>query len=87
MWDVFAFANYENFCRDLRGLIDYAGISKILFGTDNPFCSILEPTKNWIQLIKDLPENAPAGITFSQEEVYAILGGNAVSMLGLELPT
>jgi predicted TIM-barrel fold metal-dependent hydrolase len=87
MWDVFAFSNYENFCRDLRGLIDYAGISKIFFGTDNPFCSILEPTKNWIQLIKDLPESAPAGITFSQEEVDAILGGNAVSMLGLEPPT
>lgn len=87
MWNVFAFANYDNFCRDLRGLIDYAGISKILFGTDNPFCSILEPTKNWIQLIKDLPQNAPAGITFSQEEVNAILGDNAVSMLGLDLQT
>jgi predicted TIM-barrel fold metal-dependent hydrolase len=83
MWDVYAFGRYELFCRELRDLIDFAGIEKVLFGTDNPIFSIVRPTRDWIQLIKDLPENAPVGIKFTNEEVDAILGGNAAKILGL----
>ena len=84
MWDKWAFGRYDLFCRELRDLIDYAGISKVLFGTDNPLTTIVEPTKNWIQLIKDLPNNAPEGIRFTKEEVDAILGGNAEAFLNLD---
>lgn len=84
MWDAFAFGHYEMFCRELRDLIDYAGVSKVLFGTDNPIFSIVIPTKDWIQLLRDLPKNAPEGITFTEEEVNAILGGNAATLLGLK---
>lgn len=83
MWDAFAFGHYELFCRELRDLIDYAGIAKVLLGTDGPIFSIVESTKTWIQLIKDLPAKAPPGIKFTEEEVAAILGGNAASLLGL----
>jgi predicted TIM-barrel fold metal-dependent hydrolase len=83
MWDAFAFGHYELFCRELRDLIDYAGITKVLLGTDGPIFSIVEPTKTWIQLIKDLPAKAPPGIKFTEEEVAAILGGNAASLLEL----
>jgi len=83
MWDSYAIGNYGLFCRELRDLIDYAGVSKVLFGTDNPIPSIIEPTKTWVQLIKDLPVKAPGGLTFTEEEVEAILGGNAASILGL----
>ena len=55
----------------------------MLFGTDNPIFGIVVPTIDWIQLIKDLPADALAGIRFTQEEVNAILGGNAASLLGL----
>ena len=85
MWDAFAFGRYELFCRELRDLIDCAGVSKVLFGTDNPVFSILEPTSKWIRLIKDLPTRAPAGIRFTEEEVSAILGGNAAEVLGLDM--
>jgi len=84
MWDSYAIGNYELFCRELRDLIDYAGVSKVLFGTDNPIASIIEPTKTWVQLIRDLPVKAPGGLTFTEEEVEAILGGNAASILGME---
>ncbi|UCD85726.1 MAG: amidohydrolase family protein [Deltaproteobacteria bacterium] len=84
MWDIFAFGHYELFCRELRNLIDYAGVSKVLLGTDGPVFSIIEPTKNWIQLIKDLPTKAPAGIKFTEAEVTAILGGNAATLLRLD---
>lgn len=84
MWDAFAFGHYELFCRELRDLIDYAGISKVLFGTDNPIFSIVIPTKDWIRLIRNLPTKAPKGIKFTKAEVNAILGGNAASLLGLK---
>jgi predicted TIM-barrel fold metal-dependent hydrolase len=84
MWDAFAFGRYELFCRELRDLLDYAGASKVLFGTDNPIFSVVFPTKEWIALLKGLPTKAPAGIQFTREEVDGILGGNAAQMLGLE---
>ncbi|MBW2060608.1 MAG: amidohydrolase [Deltaproteobacteria bacterium] len=84
MWDSYAFGNYKLFCRELRDILDYAGANKVLFGTDNPIFNTVKPTKDYIQLIKDLPNSAPAGIEFTKEEVNAILGGNAASMLGLK---
>jgi hypothetical protein len=83
MWDHYAFTRYALFCRELRDILDYAGSTKVLFGTDNPMASTLEPTKNWIQLLKDLPANAPAGLSFTQKEIEGILGRNAAAILGL----
>jgi len=85
MWDHYAFTRYELFCRELRDILDYVGASKVLFGTDNPMNSAVVPTKTLIQLLKDLPEKAPAGIAFTQEEIDGILGGNAASLLGLRI--
>ncbi|MFC1884156.1 amidohydrolase family protein [Thermodesulfobacteriota bacterium] len=84
MWDAYAFGNYGFFCRELRDILDYAGASKVLFGTDNPIYNTIMPTREWVQLIKDLPSNAPEGIVFTDQEVAAILGENASSILGLE---
>jgi len=83
MWDSYAFGHYELFCRELWDILDYAGDSKVLFGTDNPIFNTVQPTKNWIKLIKDLPVNAPQGIIFNEEEVNGILGGNAAAILRL----
>ncbi len=83
MWDSYAFGRYELFCRELRDILDYAGASKVLFGTDNPIFNTVQPTKNWIKLIKDLPHNAPPGIVFTEAEVMAILGANAAALLNL----
>ncbi len=83
MWDAYAFGRYELFCRELRDILDYAGASKVLFGTDNPIFNTVQPTKKWIQLIKDLPHNAPREIVFTEAEVMAILGANAAALLNL----
>jgi predicted TIM-barrel fold metal-dependent hydrolase len=83
MWDATAFGNYGLFCRELRDLVDFAGIEKVLFGTDDPINRVVRPTKEWVQLIRDLPDNAADGIEFTREEVDAILGGNAATVLGL----
>lgn len=84
MWDERAFGNYPFFCRELRDLIDCAGVSKVMFGTDDPHFALLRSTKEWVELIKNLPDNAPDGIDFTPEEVDAILGGNAATILGLK---
>ena len=84
MWDAYAFGRYDLFCRELRDILDYAGVSKVLFGTDNPIFNTIEPTRNWIRLLKDLPSNAPEGVKFTEAEIDAILGGNAASILGLK---
>ena len=83
MWQAYAFGKYELFCRELRDLIDYAGLEKVLFGSDGPIYDIVIPTKNYIQLIKNLPKDTPKGIKFTEEEVEAILGNNAQKLLGI----
>ena len=83
MWDAYAFGRYDLFCRELRDLIDYVGVEKVLFGTDDPIAQVVRPTREWIALIRELPTEAPTGIRFTEQEVSAILGGNAVSLLGL----
>lgn len=83
MWDQLAFSRYPLFCRELRDLMDYAGADKVLFATDNPILSITGSTAEWVNLIRDLPRNAPAGIRFTDEEVEGILGGSAARILGL----
>ncbi len=80
MWDAFAFKNYKSFRHELRDLIDYAGISKVLFGTDAPVLSSVIPVREWIQLLKDLPDYSDDDIVFTREEVDAILGGNAAAV-------
>jgi predicted TIM-barrel fold metal-dependent hydrolase len=84
MWDTYAFGSYELFCRELRNIIDFVGVEKVLFGTDDPIIRVIRPTKDWVQLIKDLPKNAPNGILFTEEEVNAVLGNNAKKVLGLD---
>jgi predicted TIM-barrel fold metal-dependent hydrolase len=83
MWGPFAFAKFELFCRELRDIIDYVGVEHVLFGSDSPVYDIILPVENLIAKIKRLPEEAPNGIKFTQEEIDAILGGNAANLLNL----
>lgn len=83
MWQAYAFGKYKLFCRELRDLIDYAGLEKVIFASDGPIYDIVIPTKKYIQLIKNLPKDAPKGINFTVEEVDALLGNNAAKLLGI----
>jgi predicted TIM-barrel fold metal-dependent hydrolase len=83
VWDTLAYKNYDLFCRQLREVIDLAGSTKILFGSDAPVQTLLYPIKTMVQFIRDLPQKAPAGIHFTAEEVNLILGGNAKAVFEL----
>jgi len=76
-WQDVALGNYRKFCQVIRHALDRLGPNRVLFGTDNPFVAALMSTKTYADIIRDLPQNAPEGIAFTEAEVNAILGGNA----------
>ncbi|MFX1454925.1 MAG: amidohydrolase family protein [Promethearchaeota archaeon] len=84
MWGPYVFGKFELFCRELRDIIDYAGVESVLFGSDSPVFDPILPVKDIIEKIKSLPSTAPKGIKFTNEEIDAILGGNAVKLLNLK---
>ena len=76
------FGHYDLFRRELRDIIDLAGASKVLFGTDGPVYPVAGPVTDWVELIRDLPDRASEGNRFTREEVDAVLGGNAAKNPG-----
>lgn len=83
-WQVLAMKSYASFCKGLRDLLDFVEPGRILFGSDSPSFRSIMSNKDWVQLIKDLPRKAPQGISFTDHEVAAVLGGNAQKLLGLQ---
>ncbi len=65
----------------LRGLIDRAGADKVMFGTDFPALRQVRRLGGQlgaVNAVRKPPEGLEAlGITFTQEEINAVLGGNA----------
>jgi uncharacterized protein len=80
-WQTRARQNFGRFCRILREAFDEARAEKFLWGTDNPPLEGVIPTREWLQMFKDLPKNAPDGLTFAPEEIEALLGGNAAKIV------
>jgi predicted TIM-barrel fold metal-dependent hydrolase len=82
-WELEAMAHYEDFCRILKRFTDELGYDRILFGTDGPGFRQVCPPRDYVQLIRGLPQKSPEGIKFTEEEISAILGGNAQRILNL----
>lgn len=82
-WQDVARSNYHKFCEVLRQALDRLGADRVLFGTDGPFPRLLVSSKDYLEIIRELPRKAPEGIGFTEEEVAAILGGNAARILGI----
>jgi len=82
-WQPIAKASYWKFCQVMRQALNHLGKDRVLFGTDNPFVAPLMSTKEYVDLIKGLPQNAPEGISFTEEEVNSMLGDSAAKILVL----
>ncbi len=82
-WQIFSLKNFNEFCRALRMILDFAGPERVLFGSDSPSFRSMMSNADWVKLVRDLPAKAPDGISFSQDEVAAILSGNARRVLGI----
>jgi predicted TIM-barrel fold metal-dependent hydrolase len=82
-WQVAADRNYPAFCKGLRDMMDFVEPGRILFGSDSPSFRSIMSNPDWVQLLKDLPEKAAEGISFKEEEITALLGGNAKKLFNL----
>ena len=83
MWQLTAVSKPHLFRRYLREILDILGPNQVLFASDGPVFEQHVPNKRWIEIIKGLTTDSTDGIRFSNEEVEAILGGNAAGIFKL----
>ena len=83
MWDLMAESKPNLFRRYLREILDIVGPDQVLFASDGPVFEPFLSKQRWVEIIKALATESADGIKFSDEEVKAILGGNASRILRL----
>jgi len=83
MWQLFAVAKPHLFRRYLREILDIVGHEQVIFSSDGPVFEPHVSNKDWVDIIKSLSNESPDGIKFTDEEVEAILGGNAARIFKL----
>lgn len=76
-WQRIAQQNYNQFCYILRRFLDQFGSDRVMFGTDAPLVELAMSSKKWVEMVKCLPHDSPTGVTFTGEEIGALLDGNA----------
>lgn len=84
-WQAKYLRSPGRFARELRELISTAGPERVMFGTDWPALRTVRRVKHdtWVQVLRELPENAPDGVQFSAEEIDRLMGVNAQQALGI----
>lgn len=80
-WQRIAQQNYGLFCHVLRRFMDEFGRDRVMFGTDAPLVEMAMASKDWVEMVRRLPHDAPEQHHFSEEEVAALLDGNARRLL------
>jgi len=83
MWQLTVISKPHIFRRYLREILDILGPNQVLFATDGPVFEPHVPNRRWVEIIKGLTIEGTDGIKFSNEEVEAILGGNAARVFRL----
>ncbi|MBI4285621.1 MAG: amidohydrolase [Chloroflexi bacterium] len=85
-WEAIFLHSPLRFYRELRDLVNIAGRNKVLFGSDWPATRLVRRANlvNFIKAIKEPPEAARAsGYQLTEEELAAVMGGNAQKLLKL----
>jgi predicted TIM-barrel fold metal-dependent hydrolase len=59
------------------------GPDQVLFASDGPIYEPHVPNKRWVEIIQSLKDKDTDGTKFSDEEIKAILGGNACKVFKL----
>ena len=80
-WQAIAKESYGQFCYILRKFLDEFGCERVIFGTDAPILEEEVSSKEWVEMVKNLPREAPESCRFTEEEVSALLDGNARRLL------
>ncbi|MCW3489718.1 amidohydrolase family protein [Dethiobacter alkaliphilus] len=72
-WQLEFVEKTHNFYRMLRRLIDDVGPWRVIFGSDGPYLNGMCSLKDWVGAFRN-PDAAPQGITFTKEEIDAVMG-------------
>lgn len=72
-WQQTFMRDPHKFYTVLRQVLDAIGPWRVLFGSDGPYLNVICPLPDWTAAFRD-PENLPAGISFSAEEIEIITG-------------
>ncbi len=83
MWQFLPINHPARFRSYLREITDLVGPDQVLFASDGPVFEGHVSNKAFIDAIKDLTIADANGCVFTQEEVDAILGGNAARIFKL----
>ena len=83
MWQLMARNRPNLFRRYLREILDIVGPEQVLFASDGPLFELHLSNQCWVEVIKNLTTESADRIKFSDEEVKAILGGNASKIFKL----
>lgn len=83
MWQLLAVSKPHLFRRYLREILDILGLEQVLFATDGPVFEAHVPNKDYVNMLKNLVTEGDDGISFTKEEIDAILGGNAARIFKL----
>jgi predicted TIM-barrel fold metal-dependent hydrolase len=84
MWQLIALARPAIFRRYLREILDNIGPHQVVWATDGPVFEPLISSARFIEIMKGLTKKGADGIVFTQEEVDAMLGGNAARIFKLK---
>ncbi|HEX9976453.1 MAG TPA: amidohydrolase family protein, partial [Dehalococcoidales bacterium] len=71
------------FRRYLREIVDIVGPEQVLFSSDGPIYEPLVSNRRWVEIMESLTKRGADGIRFTEEEVAAMLGGNAARIFNL----
>jgi len=80
-WQPVAKYNYEQFRYILRRFLDEFGSHRVMFGSDAPLVEDDLSTKEWVELVKDLPHQPSASNPFTEDEIADLLETNASRLL------
>jgi len=84
MWQLTAVSKPALFRRYLREILDILGPEQVVFASDGPVFEPLISNREWVNIIKGLTTTGADGPSFTEEEVDAILGGNAARIFKLK---
>ena len=80
-WQTIAKQRYDQFCHILRTFLNEFGTERVMFGTDAPILEGEVSSQEWVEIIRNLPRQASPALRFTEEEVEAMLEGNARRLL------
>lgn len=84
MWQWTFLRDEQEFVSAIAKMKATIGVERLLFGSDFPGMKRATSLSSWVQAIRDLPVLAKKhGYQITDEDVEAILGGNAQRLLGL----